>query len=60
MTHQYHARTIRRLQEQAMALLEEADKINKCDKMVRYEIESHVQTITQTDLQQRMKKPQQV
>jgi hypothetical protein len=43
-----------------MALLEEANKINKQDMMVRHEIKSHVQTITQSDLQQRIKKPQQV
>jgi hypothetical protein len=29
MTHQYHSRTIKKLQEQAMALLEEANKINE-------------------------------
>jgi hypothetical protein len=46
MTHQYHSRTIKRLQEQAMALLKEANKINKWDMRVRHEIESHVQTIT--------------
>jgi hypothetical protein len=50
MTHQYHARTIKKLREQAKALLEEANKINECDKMVRHEIESHVQTITRSDL----------
>jgi hypothetical protein len=60
LTHQYHARTIKKLQEQAKALLEEADKINERDKMVRHEIESHVQTITRSDLQQRIKKPQRV
>jgi hypothetical protein len=50
LTHRYHAQTIKKLQEQAKALLEEADKINERDKMVRHEIESHVQTITQSDL----------
>jgi hypothetical protein len=50
LTHRYHARTIKKLWEQAKALLEEADKINKCDKMVKHEIETHVQTITQSDL----------
>jgi hypothetical protein len=50
LTHQYHARTIKNLREQAKALLEEADKINKHDKMIRHEIESHVQTITWSDL----------
>jgi hypothetical protein len=50
MTHQYHARTIKRLHEQAMALLEEANKINERDMMVRHEIESYVQAISQADL----------
>jgi hypothetical protein len=50
LTHRYHARTIKKLQEQAKALFEEADRINKQDKMVRHEIKSHVQTITQSDL----------
>jgi hypothetical protein len=54
LTHRYHARTIKKLQEQAKALLEEADKINERDKMVRHEIESHIQTITWSDLQQRI------
>jgi hypothetical protein len=46
LTHRYHSRTIKRLQEQAMALLEEANKINEQDMMVRHGIESHVQTIS--------------
>jgi hypothetical protein len=50
LTHRYHSRTIKRLREQAMALLKEANKIDECDRMVRHEIESHVQTITQSDL----------
>jgi hypothetical protein len=60
LTHRYHTRTIKNLREQAQLLLEEADKINKRDKMVRHEIESHVQTITRSDLRQRIKKPQRV
>jgi hypothetical protein len=60
MTHPYHSRTIKRLWEQAMALLEEANKINERDMMVRHEIESHIRTITQSDLRQWIKKPQQV
>jgi hypothetical protein len=60
MTHRYHSHTIKRLCEQAMALLEEANKINERDMMVRHEIESHVQTITRSDLRQWIKKPQQV
>jgi hypothetical protein len=50
LTHRYHARTIKNLWEQARLLSEEADKINEQDKMVRHEIESHVQTITQSNL----------
>jgi hypothetical protein len=50
LTHHYHVHTIKNLQEQAMALLGEADKINERDKMVRHELESHVQTITRSDL----------
>jgi hypothetical protein len=46
LTHRYHTRTIKNLWEQARLLLEEADKINERDKMIRHEIESHVQTIT--------------
>jgi hypothetical protein len=46
LTHRYHVHTIKNLREQAKALLEEADKINERDKMVRHEIETHVQTIT--------------
>jgi hypothetical protein len=46
MTYQYHSHTIKRLQEQAMALLVEANKINKRHMMVRHKIESHVQTIS--------------
>jgi hypothetical protein len=60
MTHRYYSHTIKRLQEQAMALLEEANKINERDMMVRHEMESHVQTITRSELRQRIKKPQQV
>jgi hypothetical protein len=60
LTHWYHVYTIKNLWEQAKLLLEEADKINEQDKMVWHEIESHVQTITWSDLQQKIKKPQQV
>jgi hypothetical protein len=60
LTHRYHTRTIKNLREQARLLLEEADKINECDKMIRHEIESHVQTFTRSDLRQRIKKPQRV
>jgi hypothetical protein len=60
LTHRYHVRTIKNLQEQAKLLLEEADKINEHDKMVRHKIETHVQTITRSNLRQRIKKPQRV
>jgi hypothetical protein len=60
LTHRYHTRTIKNLREQARLLLEEADKINKRDKMVRHEIKTHVQTITRSNLQRRIKKPQRV
>jgi FKBP-type peptidyl-prolyl cis-trans isomerase (trigger factor) len=60
LTHRYHSRTVKKLREQAMALLEEANKIDEQVRMVRHEIESHVQTITRSDLRQRIKKPQQV
>jgi hypothetical protein len=59
-THRYHVCTIKNLREQAKLLLEEADKINKWDKMIRHGIESHVQTITRSDLRQKIKKPQRV
>jgi hypothetical protein len=52
MTHQYHAHTIKKLREQAMALLEEANKINKRDMVVRQEIESHVWAISRSNLWQ--------
>jgi hypothetical protein len=58
MTHQHNSHTVKKLCKQAMALLEEANKINEWDMLVRHEIESHVWTITQSDLQQQIKKPQ--
>jgi hypothetical protein len=58
ITHWYNFHTIKKLQEQAMALLDKANKINEQDMMVRHEIESHVQTISQSDLWQWIKKPQ--
>jgi hypothetical protein len=47
MTHRHNSRTIKKLRKQAMTLLEEANKINERDMLVRHEIESHVQTTTQ-------------
>jgi hypothetical protein len=52
INHRNNTCTIKKLQEQAMALLEEANKINDRDLMVRQEIEGHVGTITRTDLHQ--------
>jgi hypothetical protein len=52
LTHCYHSHTVKKLQEQAMALLEEANKIDEQDRMVRQEIESHVRTITRSGLRQ--------
>jgi hypothetical protein len=60
MTHRYHSRTIKKLWEQAMVLLEEANKINEWDMMVRHEIKSHVKAIPRSNLWQQIKKPQQV
>jgi hypothetical protein len=60
LTHRYHVRTIKNLREQAKLLLEEADKINERDKMIRHKIESYVQTITRSDLCQKIKKLQRV
>jgi hypothetical protein len=50
MTHQYNSCTIKKLCKQAMALLEEANKINEQDMLVCHEVESHVQNITRSDL----------
>jgi hypothetical protein len=50
VNHWNHTHTIKKLYEQAMALLEEANRINKRDMMIQHEIESHVRTITRSDL----------
>jgi hypothetical protein len=60
INHRNNTCTIKKLQEQTMALLEEANKINDRDLMVRQEIESHVGTMTRTYLHQRIRKPQRV
>jgi hypothetical protein len=60
MTHQHNSHTVKKLHEQAMVLLEEANRINEQDMLVQHKIESHVQTITQSDLRQQIKKPQRV
>jgi hypothetical protein len=58
VNHQNHICTIKKLREQAMAFLEEANKINDRDLIIRQEIKSHVGTITKADLCQHIKKPQ--
>jgi hypothetical protein len=60
VNHRNNICTVKRLQEQAMALLEEANKINDWDLMIRQEIKSHVGTITKAESCQRIKKPQRV
>jgi hypothetical protein len=60
VNHRNNTRTVKKLREQAMALLEEANKINDRDLMIRQEIESHVATITRAELRQRIRKPQRV
>jgi hypothetical protein len=57
VNHQNNACTVKKLREQAMVLLEEANKINDQDLMIRQEIESHVGTITKSELRQRIRKP---
>jgi hypothetical protein len=39
MTHQHNSCTVKKLSEQAMALLEEANKINKRDLLVRHKLQ---------------------
>jgi hypothetical protein len=58
VNHRNHTCTIKKLQEQAMALLEEANRIHERDMIIRHEIEGHVKTITKSDLRQQIKKPQ--
>jgi hypothetical protein len=60
VNHQNHIHTIRKLCEHAMALLEEANRINNRDMMIQHEIESYVGKITRSELCQRIKKPQRV
>jgi hypothetical protein len=46
MNHRHNNHTVIKLREQVMGLLEEANKINERDMLVRHEIESHVRNIT--------------
>jgi hypothetical protein len=52
VNHQNHTRIIKKLQEQATALLEEANRISKRNMMIRHEIKNHVRMITRSDLHQ--------
>jgi ribosomal protein L37AE/L43A len=60
VNHWNHICTIKKLWEQAMALLEEANRINERDMMIWHEIENHVRMITRSDLRQQIKKPQRI
>jgi hypothetical protein len=60
VNHRNNTRTVKKLREQAMALLEEANKINDRDLVVRQELENHVETITRANLRQCIRKPQRV
>jgi hypothetical protein len=60
VNHRNHTCTIKKLWEQAMALLEKANKINDRDLMIWQEIENHIKVITKAKLCQHIKKPQRV
>ena len=55
--HRSLVNTIRKLHQQAQALLEEADILTRRDFMLRQEIETHVSKITRTKLHKRLHKP---
>ena len=57
MNHQSLVNTIKKLHQQAQALLEEADILTGRDFMLRQEIETHVSKITRTELCKRLRKP---
>jgi hypothetical protein len=57
VNHRNNTCTVKKLREQAMALLEEANKINDRDLIVRQELENHVKTITRANLHQCIRKP---
>ena len=57
MNHQSLVNTIKKLHQQAQALLEEADILTGRDFMLRQEIETHVSKITRTELRKRLHKP---
>ena len=55
--HRSLVNTIKKLYQQAQALLEEADILTRRDFMLRHEIETHVSKITRTELCKRLHKP---
>ena len=55
--HRSLANTIKKLRQQAQALLEEADILTGRDFMLRQEIETHVSHITKAELRKRLHKP---
>ena len=60
MSHRSHTQTILALRNQAQSLLEEANKIQDRDYLIRHEIEDHVKRITRTELRSRLRKPQRI
>ena len=55
--HRSLSNTIRKLHQQAQALLEEADILTGRDFILRQEIETHVSHITKAELRKRLHKP---
>ena len=55
--HRSLVNTIRKLHQQAQALLEEANILTRRDFMLRQEIETHISKITRTELHKRLHKP---
>ena len=55
--HRSLVNTIKKLRQQAQALLEEADILTGRDFMLRQEIETHVSHITKAELRKRLHKP---
>lgn len=60
MSHRSQICTIKKLQEQAQDLLNEANRIWDQDYLLQHEIEEHIKKITCTDLRQQLRKPQRV
>ena len=57
MNHRSLVNTIKKLRQQAQALLEEADILTGRDFMLQQEIETHVSHITKAELRKRLRKP---